>query len=39
MEEKSENELQTKLEKWSKDYTVNIYEDNLKKAELTRTRL
>ncbi|MCK4237174.1 MAG: peptidyl-prolyl cis-trans isomerase, partial [Candidatus Krumholzibacteria bacterium] len=39
IEEKSENELQTRLEKWSKDYTVNIYEDNLKKAELTRTRL
>lgn len=38
VEARSEKLLQDKLAKWRKDYPVKIYERNLRKAELKRTR-
>jgi foldase protein PrsA len=35
---KYEEHLQEKLKKWREDYVIEIYEDNLDKAELKRTR-
>jgi peptidyl-prolyl cis-trans isomerase C len=38
VEDKADKLLQTKLAEWRKDYQIKIFESNLKKARLTRTR-
>ncbi len=38
-EQKAEEKLQEKLKKWREDYIIEVYEENLKEAELTRTRV
>ena len=38
LEEKAEKLLNEKLEEWKKDYNIEIFEDNLKKAKLLRIR-
>ena len=39
LEQKYEEKLKEKIAKWREDYVVEIYEDNLARAELKRTRL
>jgi parvulin-like peptidyl-prolyl isomerase len=39
MEEKADKILMEKLEKWREGYPITIYDNNLEKAELKRTRL
>ena len=39
LEQKYEEHLREKLEKWRQDYVIEINEDALEKAELKRTRL
>jgi len=38
LEQKSEELLNKKLEEWKKDYKIEIFENNLKKAKLLRVR-
>jgi len=39
LEERYEEQLHEKLEKWRKDYVIEINDSALNKAELKRTRL
>ena len=38
MEERADKLLQTKLKEWRKDYDIKVFDRNLKRARLTKTR-